>query len=569
MEFLFDFIRKKDVSKTKIFPHLKCSKEEGKILQELLKKFLEGIEEINVYDFLRKLYSDKQMHLSKLSLIKNLVELGWINYAVFENSKTREETLLGLLHKDIYLSHSFLKLLEEGEIELSLPEVKPYTDHLEYLQDQFLRIELYHKIGFEYGDAASLNRAKDRLKMLEKRIEEKLKVTTINITIENFFKKHKLNEKERIIFLSLLKEEYGGGEGELRDMNNLIKLISADEYERIENRGLLEEDSKLIEEGILDYEEMLNPFGGIGRSFFITEEALQEVIYPKKKQKVLKLDMIIKEQDIFELIEPKTSLEDVVLNPVTRKVLDSLLKQMDKKVARRLKEWKIKPHYKVEAKIIFYGPPGTGKTITALSLAKSLKKQVLSFDCSNILSMYVGESEKNVKKIFDTYDEISKKARVQPVLLLNEADQFLSARVAGAQSSADKMHNQMQNIFLEQIEKFDGVLIATTNLLESIDPAFSRRFNFKIEFKKPNFEERVKLWKNMLPEKAQYEDNFSIEKLAQYDLTGGQINLVIKNTAYRVAIKDNPVFTQKEFIEEIKKEKSSTFEEDKQLGFLK
>ena len=114
------------------------------------------------------------------------------------------------------------------------------------------------------------------------------------------------------------------------------------------------------------------------------------------------------------------------------------------------------------------------------------------------------------------------------------------------------MHNQMQNIFLEQIEKFKGVLIATTNLLENIDKAFSRRFNYKIEFKKPNKEQRLSLWNKMLPKNAPYKEGFDAHELADYSLTGGQINLVIKNTAYRVAIREEPLFSLEDFKEEIK-----------------
>jgi SpoVK/Ycf46/Vps4 family AAA+-type ATPase len=210
---------------------------------------------------------------------------------------------------------------------------------------------------------------------------------------------------------------------------------------------------------------------------------------------------------------------------------------------------------------------GTGKTMTAVSLAKTLKRPILSFDCSKILSMYVGESEKNVRKIFDDFKSLSKKAKVEPILLLNEADQFLSSRTQGQGSSADKMHNQMQNIFLEQIEQFEGILIATTNLLDNIDKAFSRRFNYKIEFKKPGKKQRLQLWQYMLPEKADYEEGFDINKLSSYELTGGQINLIIKNTAYKVAVRDESLFMLQDFFEEIAIELGSSFDGGKSMGF--
>ena len=575
MEYLKDFISVKDVKKAKIFPHLKTGEEEAKILQYLTKAYIEGEDEKNVFDLLSDIYGQEDLiYLDKLYLIKNLLDLGWIVQAGFGALKSNEFTKLELLHSDIALSVPFLRLLEDGNVEFALPEITPYKDHLEFFEDQFARIDLYHKIAQarqNYStDAPTINRLKTRLNLLETRIKERLQVTTKELEIIKLFEEYDLNQKEQIIFLALLKEEYARGEGALREMGALVDLISFNEYERIENRALLEDSAKLISSGLIDYEEMLSPFGSLSRSFFITEEVMQRIIHPqKKRQKRLKLQNLIKEQDIFELIEPKTTLDDVVLHPQTRKTLDALLQQMDKRVARRLKQWGIKSKTKgVDAKIIFYGPPGTGKTLTALSLAKSLKKVVLSFDCSKILSMYVGESEKNVRKVFDTFKELSQKTKSEPVLLLNEADQFLSARSQSPGSSADKMHNQMQNIFLEQIENFEGVLIATTNLLETIDSAFSRRFNYKIEFKKPNFAERVKLWQMMLPKDAEYEEGFSVEKLAEFDLTGGQINLIIKNTAYKVAVRENPVFRLQDFIEEIKKEKITAFGDEKSLGFL-
>jgi SpoVK/Ycf46/Vps4 family AAA+-type ATPase len=173
-----------------------------------------------------------------------------------------------------------------------------------------------------------------------------------------------------------------------------------------------------------------------------------------------------------------------------------------------------------------------------------------------------------VRKIFDDYKELCIKTKSQPVLLLNEADQFLSNRVSGQISGSDKMHNQMQNIFLEQIETFDGILIATTNLLDSIDKAFSRRFNYKIEFLKPNEIQRKMLWEKLIPESLPLSEDFNIDKLTYAKLTGGQIELIIKNTAYKLAISEDPIFKIYDFIEEIVKEEKSMFDKDKKVGFF-
>ena len=572
MDYIIDFLEN-PIEKTKIYPHLKCSKEEAEILKYMLKAYISGIEDNYVYQILNDFYKLEELEaLKKIKIIQELLNKGWL---IISNLRNTNLTILELFNSTISLSITFLKLLEKGSLELIIPEEKPYLDHLEYLQDEFLRIDLYHQLATyrqNYSEnSLNIKRIQSKIKLVEKSMLNRLEITEISLPVLEFMSEKDLDEKENLIFITLLKEEVTGVDEGLRDINTLLNLISNDEIERIKNRKYFEENSKLISEGIIDYDELFSAFGGFSKLFYINEDLIKQFLHPdhqKPKKQKIKLDSIVKEQKIFELLEVKTNLDDVVLNKETRNILDTILKQMDKKVQNLLKQWGIKNSKKIEAKILFYGYPGTGKTMTAMSLAKSLKKPILSLDCSKILSMYVGESEKNVRKIFDDFKEIAQKAKSEPILLLNEADQFLSNRSTGAGSSADKMHNQMQNIFLEQIERFDGILIATTNLLENIDTAFSRRFNYKVEFKKPTLNQRIQLWEKMLPKNAEYSDEFDIKKLAKYELTGGQINLIIKNTAYKVAIKEKPIFEMSDFIEEINREKISAFGDEKEIGFM-
>ena len=575
MKYLLDFLNQ-DLKKSKIYELIKYGDEEGEILKYLSKAYVQGTANMSVFELLGAVFgtqNDKQ--LLYLKFIKNLLDSGWIvqNYSLFKipesTQRASAQGLLSLLHSEISLSATFLKILEDGNADINLPELTPYEDHLEYLKDQFLKVELYSKAAI-FGDGSSdaKKRINEQISELTKRINERVKLSKISLKIEQIFKENSLDEKEQIIFLALLKEEYAGDFENGRDLNTLVGLISKDELERIKNRTLLEDGSRLIEGILIDYDEVLNAYGNVSKSFFINEEILQSIMHPKndKNSKKIKIESLVKEQEIFELIEPVTSLEDVVLNEKTKQLLSTILKQVDKKVLARLSSWGIKTRKNIDAKIIFYGEPGTGKTMSAVGLAKSLKKQILSFDCSKILSKYVGESEQNVRKIFDTYKEICKKSGSEPVLLLNEADQFLSTRVESS-SGAEKMHNQMQNIFLEQIERFEGVLIATTNFLQSLDVAFSRRFDYKIEFKKPDFNGRLAIWRKILPENASFEDDFSVERLAEFNLSGAQIVLALKNTALKVAIKDDGIFTFEDFKTTIERELSSSFGEDKKMGF--
>jgi ATP-dependent 26S proteasome regulatory subunit len=556
--------------KSKIYGVLNVKNEELEILKKLLREYINGKEDVTVRDVLSELFdTDKIKALERIGYVKNLLEEGWIVLSSFGQIKSSDLSVLEIFNSNISLSVAFLKLLEKGSLDLVIPEKKPYADHLEYLHDQFLRIEIYEQLSnikSNYSkESASIKRLQSKLKLIENTIKEKIKQTKIDLPVQNFIEEYELNEKEEILFLALLKEEYTSSNENTREQNYLLNLISNDEIERIKNRALLDDNSKLVSEGVFEYDELIGAFGGYNKVYFINEEILNNLIHPKKKHKI---EHIVKES-IFDFFEPKKNLDEVVLPVKTKEMITTLLKQIDKRVLKLLKEWGIKQSNDIEAKIIFYGPPGTGKTLTATAIAKELDKPILSLDSSKILSMYVGESEKNVRRMFDEYYAICEKLKNKPVLLLNEADQFLSSRTTAAFSSADKMHNQMQNIFLEQLEKFDGLLIATTNLLETIDSAFSRRFDYKIMFEKPGIKERKKLWKLKLPKKAQYEEGFDVARLSEYELTGAQIEVVIKNTALKVAMRRKPVFKMDDFIEEIKKEKGNSFDSEKELGFLK
>lgn len=564
-----DFLEK-PASKTQIYSLLKLNENEVKILQFLTKSYIEGSPINSVFSVLSTAFEESGYgFLIYLDDIKNLLNLGYITQNINMFSKSKQNTKLSLLHSEIELSEYFLSVLECGITKTTLPEITKYDDELKYLEDQFLLVNLYKKkLNSQSKDIRT--KLDEKIEKLTNIIAQRVNLTKINLSVEQLFKKYSLSQEEKIIFLALLKEEYSNEDEILRDSNTLISMISKDEMHKLKNRTLLEENAKLMSLGLIDYDEILGATS-INKSYFICEDVLYGIMHPQKNDKKTKkamLENIVKESEIFELIEPNTDIDDVVLNPKIKVVLNSILKQLDKDVINKLSSWGIKTKKGVDAKIIFYGPAGTGKTMSALSLAKSLKKQVLSFDCSKILSKYVGESEQNVRKIFDTYKSICNEAKIEPVLLLNEADQFLSSRMESGTSSADKMHNQMQNIFLEQIERFEGVLIATTNFLQSLDSAFSRRFDFKIEFKKPNFNERLIIWQKIMPENANFEENFSLNELAKFELSGAQITLVLKNTALKVAVRDDDVFTLRDFVDEIKKEQISAFDSDKKVGLL-
>ncbi|EAM0948301.1 ATP-binding protein [Campylobacter jejuni] len=570
MEKLKNFLSLKNIEDTQIYKELKCAKNEALILRELCRNYVVSISSINAFTLLSTIFgNDKYLYLDALEDLKKLIERGFVNqnssfFKSLENNKTQTLTL-ALLQSELSLSEYFLEFLE-AKPRLNFEKQEAYADYLEYLKDEFARIQLYERLSFIQKSAYN-SEIKNQIKLYEKHIKERLKKSKFYNVLADIFKEYNLEHKEQIIFLALLKEEYAlSNESSIsREMNSLLSLISENDLERHKNKKLLQENAPLL--NLIEYDEYLNAFGDISKSFFIIDEILQRIInFEPKQSKKIKIESVLKDQDIFGLIEPSTDINDIIMPENTKELLENILKQQDKKVLERLHSWGIKSNKNIEAKIIFYGPAGTGKTMSALAMAKSMKKSVLSFDCSKILSKWVGESEQNVRKIFDTYKNIVQTCKQSPILLLNEADQFLSTRVDGS-SGSDKMHNQMQNIFLEQIERFSGVIIATTNFLESLDSAFSRRFDYKIEFKKPDFKDRLKIWEKFLPKKALFEKDFDINILSNYELSGAQILMVVKNTALKVAVSKDGVFKMQDFIESIQKELNSSFDKSKIVGF--
>lgn len=177
---------------------------------------------------------------------------------------------------------------------------------------------------------------------------------------------------------------------------------------------------------------------------------------------------------------------------------------------------------------LLYGAPGTGKTETVLQLARQTGRDIFQVNISEVKSMWVGESEKNVKNLFDQYRAMVGKAGVAPIFLFNEADAIIGKRQEGAERAVEKMENSIQNIILQEMENLKGILIATTNLAQNMDKAFERRFLYKIKFSKPTLDARIKIWQTMLPELSEEVIRILAEK---YDFSGGQMENIARHYA--------------------------------------
>lgn len=215
-----------------------------------------------------------------------------------------------------------------------------------------------------------------------------------------------------------------------------------------------------------------------------------------------------------------------------------------------LEDWGLKRVLKPGYRALFYGPPGTGKTLAATLLGKKNHMDVYRVDLSMIVSKYIGETEKNLAKVFDLAENRNW------ILFFDEADALFGKRTS-TNTSNDRHANQEVAYLLQRIEDFPGTVILATNLKSNIDGAFSRRFQSVIYFPMPSEELRHELWRNMLPTKwlGQQADEL-IALAAETELSGGSITNVVRRCALRMIASGHKTLDKQTLMEALLKEKA-------------
>jgi hypothetical protein len=221
--------------------------------------------------------------------------------------------------------------------------------------------------------------------------------------------------------------------------------------------------------------------------------------------------------------------------------------------------------------LLFYGEAGTGKTETALQMAKQSGRDIMQVDISQTKSCWFGESEKLIREIFERYRKILSTETTTPILLFNEADAVIAKRKNISASSVAQTENTMQNILLQELEHFEGILIATTNLIINIDDAFERRFLYKIKFDMPCTRAKISIWKNILQSPIannhllRLTDNDILELATRYDFSGGQIENIVRKIIIDTSI-ENKSLTADD-IEQYCKQERWNKNNNKKIGF--
>lgn len=318
-----------------------------------------------------------------------------------------------------------------------------------------------------------------------------------------------------------------------------------------------DEKSFLIKEGFVYLDKAEN----IKQAELDLTDRTLELIYGKDA------DIFINSNSDQNVIVPEKLNEKTLFYP------DEIVSQIDMLKKSLENKNLVEMQKRLEAKklpkgvaVLLYGAPGTGKTESVYQIAKATNRKIYHVDISQTKSMWFGESEKLIKRIFVNYKNLCKTCALHnqnvPILLFNEADAIISKRKNVSMANTAQTENAIQNIILEQMETLDGIMIATTNLCENMDSAFERRFLFKIKFDRPGVKERSQIWKDKLPLLSDEE----AEQIAdRYDFSGGEIeNIVRKCEIDEVITGIQPEF---EKIEELCKNERLASEEKCRVGF--
>ncbi|MEL6556575.1 MAG: ATP-binding protein [Bacteroidota bacterium] len=298
----------------------------------------------------------------------------------------------------------------------------------------------------------------------------------------------------------------------------LFLVAGGDLSKRLRYQKAFAGDFKLISLGIIDRFGQRSGMPLNSGVWMVSREYSEQLLIGKTYQAVFSADFPA------QRIQSGLEWDDLVVSKSTARSLQEIKDWVqheqvimdDFGLGRRLK-----PGYKS----LFYGPPGTGKTMSAALLGKVTHKSVYRVDISMVVSKYIGETEKNLAKVFDQAQKHGW------ILFFDEADSLFGKRTQ-VSSANDRYGNQEIGYLLQRIEDFDGVVLLATNLMDNIDEAFSRRFQSMVEFRMPGVEERHKLWSQSFSSKMPLDDKVDLWKLAEkFEISGGlMMNVVRKCT---------------------------------------
>lgn len=360
-------------------------------------------------------------------------------------------------------------------------------------------------------------------------------------------------EEKAVLFYIISHHQYGIQEFDLEQILDYFDDDSSLSF-RFKQR-IVSEKSILFSEEYLEFEtpEFVD-FTLVLPGEKIKKHIVSHEVCPDNKNFTTKYAVQIKPEEIENV--------DLFFNEQTNQSITQIFELTSDKYRDISKKFELNG-LKSGLTMLFYGFPGTGKTELVKQIAKKNNRVLLLVDVAAIKSKWVGESERNIKRVFHEYNLALKFYEKEPILFFNECDALISKRNT-VTSSVDQMNNAMQNIVLQELEDFKGIFIATTNLIQNIDTAFDRRILYKLPFDKPEQPTRLKILKSQFPQ-------FSNESLAnvsfKYDLSGGQIQNIKKKYLVEEILFNNTNSTSDNLTEYIESEVNFRTTSKKTIGF--
>lgn len=419
---------------------------------------------------------------------------------ILEKQKSRHRIKIAVAN-DQYTIHE--KITEAILQSKPMPEIKEKK-----IDDIVELLERLYKLGSDRDD--------DKISTYElfRETKEIISVNTHFPLIEKI-NQFDFNIEDTHLYLYLIWKTISGNES--TDLGRALEGIYDNSSKRLRYmQQFLTGEHILIKNNLIEIEE--------AHFFNDTEMKLTETSHQLLNECDIKLFLNKKKKDNI-IVPLDITHKELIFDPEEMRQLSILKGVLEddnfKKTQGRLSDKGLPKGITV----LLHGAPGTGKTEIAKQLAKETNREIMKVEISQSKSMWFGESEKIIKRIFTDYKSYAKDCERTPILLFNEADAIISKRKEVGSSNVAQTENAIQNIILEELENFEGILIATTNLASSLDSAFERRFLFKVPFQKPSALIRAQIWQLKLPYLGIKECHLLAEK---FDLSGGQIDNIIR-----------------------------------------
>jgi hypothetical protein len=468
----------------------KCSRQQALLLALLINRHLNN-EEISVKELLDYLGLKTSQAMQINALLRQFVEKDWI--------KPSEDIRYSPL-TTYQLNKPFIQFVLTGSSKVTRPKS---------IRTSF---DLLDRFGMLIAKRANGNQSYAEFK----KEVNKLIAHHQRLPLCNFIKEKALSQQDALVLLCFCYLFYTGEEEFTMDYI-FNRLNPTNEEQFYIRQQLRRREGKLFSLELIIAQEGKGHFFGV--EYGLTDEAIRTFIskdyLPSQEVDSAYLQAIHPQQ----IHTRKLYYDDSVQHQVIR-VENLLVAENFKLFTERMKAKGMKPGLT----IMLYGQSGTGKTETVYQLAKKSGRTVLLVNVSSLKSKWVGDNEKNIKKLFTEYREMTKNAATTPILLFNEADAIFGKRQEGG-DRIDKMENAVQNILLQELEDFEGIFIATTNLESNLDTCFDRRILYKVKYGEPSAEMRAAIWREKFP---QLTDELIHRISEEFKLTGGNINNILK-----------------------------------------